>query len=58
MPGGARFDLVAERIDIAIRLGEAALTAAVSALYLPNQRGSKRVHAFIDLITSLIGVQE
>ena len=30
----------------------------VSALYLPNQRGSKRVNVFVDMITSLIGVQE
>ncbi|MGU7774277.1 LysR family transcriptional regulator [Burkholderia sp. MR1-5-21] len=29
--------------------------SVVSALYLPNQRGSKRVNAFIDLVASLVG---
>lgn len=28
--------------------------SVVSALYLPNQRGSKRVNAFIDLVSSLV----
>ncbi|WP_175857523.1 LysR family transcriptional regulator [Burkholderia anthina] len=28
--------------------------SVVSALYLPNQRGSKRVNAFIDLVASLV----
>jgi DNA-binding transcriptional LysR family regulator len=29
--------------------------SVISALYLPNQRGSKRVNAFIDLISTLAG---
>jgi DNA-binding transcriptional LysR family regulator len=30
-------------------------SSAISALYLPNHRGSKRVNAFIDFISELLG---
>ena len=32
--------------------------AVVNALYLPNQRGSRRVGAFIDFVASLSGAPE
>jgi hypothetical protein len=30
-------------------------SSAISALYLPNHRGSKRINAFIDFLTELLG---